>query len=195
MQITLTSLLFLAGDSLIQCGGVLINMIPSGDKVDKIVMISDIFGIYANAKLVADEWAGQGYEVYVPDWFDGKPVDEGLLNVRTIFWTMPVPLRQPVAFWKAYRADALVPRTSCPIFEFKRKLRYFLKQRIPLQWLRIWGHSWFQTVKQVSEGLSVLPITLRSARFSIRLAAPYFQHLTPTPTFSRLASNCRESLY
>ena len=53
----------------------------AGDKVDKVILISDIFGIYNNCKLVADEWAGQGYEVYVPDLLEGSKVDEGLLNV------------------------------------------------------------------------------------------------------------------
>ncbi|ORX34822.1 dienelactone hydrolase [Kockovaella imperatae] len=52
----------------------------SGDKVDKVILITDIFGIYNNTKLVADEWAGQGYEVYVPDFLGDSKVDEELLN-------------------------------------------------------------------------------------------------------------------
>lgn len=53
-----------------------------GGKVNKIVFISDIFGIYPNAKLLADEWAGQGYEVLIPDLFESGPVSHELLNVR-----------------------------------------------------------------------------------------------------------------
>lgn len=52
----------------------------SDGKVDRIVFISDIFGIYQNAKLLADEWAGQGYEVLVPELFENGPVDHELLN-------------------------------------------------------------------------------------------------------------------
>ncbi|KAK1926018.1 dienelactone hydrolase [Papiliotrema laurentii] len=51
-----------------------------GGKVNKIVFISDIFGIYPNAKLLADEWAGQGYEVLIPDLFESGPVSHELLN-------------------------------------------------------------------------------------------------------------------
>jgi dienelactone hydrolase len=53
----------------------------SGDGSNKIIFLPDIFGIYPNAKLLADEWAGQGYEVYLPDLFDGSPIDHELLNV------------------------------------------------------------------------------------------------------------------
>lgn len=55
----------------------------SDGKVDRIVFISDIFGIYQNAKLLADEWAGQGYEVLVPELFENGPVDHELLNVSS----------------------------------------------------------------------------------------------------------------
>ena len=52
-----------------------------GGKVDKVVFVSDIFGVYPNAKLLADEWAGQGYEVLIPDLFTNGPISLDLLNV------------------------------------------------------------------------------------------------------------------
>lgn len=64
--------------------------LAAGAKVDKIIFLSDIFGVYPNAKLLADEWAKQGYEVLIPDLFDGAPVDHNLLNVS------PSP---PAEYW------------------------------------------------------------------------------------------------
>jgi len=52
---------------------------PSG-KVDTLIMIPDIFGIYVNAKLLCDEWAGQGYRVLMPDLFEGDAVPIDMLN-------------------------------------------------------------------------------------------------------------------
>ena len=54
---------------------------PSRGKIDTIIMIPDIFGIYVNAKLLCDEWAGQGYRVVMPDPFMGEPVPTDMLNV------------------------------------------------------------------------------------------------------------------
>ena len=54
--------------------------VPSG-KVNTIIMIPDIFGIYVNAKLLCDEWAGQGYKVLMPDLFEGDAVPVDMLNV------------------------------------------------------------------------------------------------------------------
>ncbi|EAL17969.1 hypothetical protein CNBK3200 [Cryptococcus deneoformans B-3501A] len=52
-----------------------------GQKQDTIILISDIFGIdLVNSKLVADEWAGQGYKVLLPDFFEGDPIPESLLQ-------------------------------------------------------------------------------------------------------------------
>lgn len=53
---------------------------PSRGKIDTIIMIPDIFGIYVNAKLLCDEWAGQGYRVVMPDPFMGEPVPTDMLN-------------------------------------------------------------------------------------------------------------------
>lgn len=69
----------------------------SGDGSNKIIFLPDIFGIYPNAKLLADEWAGQGYEVYLPDLFDGSPIDHELLNVGDGGWTLLITLRRPLS--------------------------------------------------------------------------------------------------
>ena len=53
----------------------------SSGKVNKMVFLPDIFGIYPNAKLLADEWAGQGYEVLIPDIFENGPIPHDMLNV------------------------------------------------------------------------------------------------------------------
>ncbi len=50
-------------------------------KVNTIIMIPDMFGIYVNAKLLADDWAGQGYKVLMPDVTEGDPVPVEMLNV------------------------------------------------------------------------------------------------------------------
>ena len=50
--------------------------------MDTIIMLPDIFGLYVNAKLLADEWAGQGYRVVLPDLTNGDPVPLTMLNVR-----------------------------------------------------------------------------------------------------------------
>jgi len=57
---------------------------PSG-KVDTLIMITDIFGIYVNAKLLCDEWAGQGYRVLMPDLFEGDGIPTDMLNVGRAF--------------------------------------------------------------------------------------------------------------
>lgn len=62
-----------------------------GQKQDTIILISDIFGIdLVNSKLVADEWAGQGYKVLLPDFFEGDPIPESLLQVNSLL-SSPVP--------------------------------------------------------------------------------------------------------
>lgn len=53
-----------------------------GKKHDTVILISDIFGIdLVNSKLVADEWAGQGYKVLLPDFFEGDAIPDSLLQV------------------------------------------------------------------------------------------------------------------
>ncbi|KGB78186.2 cytoplasmic protein [Cryptococcus deuterogattii R265] len=50
-------------------------------KHDTVILISDIFGIdLVNSKLVADEWAGQGYKVLLPDFFEGDSIPDSLLQ-------------------------------------------------------------------------------------------------------------------
>jgi len=47
-----------------------------------VIFLSDIFGVdLVNTKLVADEWAGQGYKVLLPDLFDNDPVPHQHLKV------------------------------------------------------------------------------------------------------------------
>jgi hypothetical protein len=54
----------------------------SGGKQDTVIFLSDIFGVdLVNTKLVADEWAGQGYKVLLPDFFDNDPVPHQHLKV------------------------------------------------------------------------------------------------------------------
>jgi dienelactone hydrolase len=51
-------------------------------KQDTVIFLSDIFGVdLVNTKLVADEWAGQGYKVLLPDLFDNDPVPHQHLKV------------------------------------------------------------------------------------------------------------------
>lgn len=64
---------------------------PSG-KIDTIIMIPDIFGVYVNAKLLADDWAGQGYRVVMPDLLEGDPVPLDMLNVGVISCILLGPL-------------------------------------------------------------------------------------------------------
>ncbi|CAD6587929.1 MAG: hypothetical protein TREMPRED_004893 [Tremellales sp. Tagirdzhanova-0007] len=49
-------------------------------KTDTIIMIPDIFGIYVNAKLLCDDWAGQGYRVLMPDLMANDAVSIDQLN-------------------------------------------------------------------------------------------------------------------
>lgn len=56
----------------------------SDGPTNTILMVPDIFGLYVNAKLLCDDWAGQGYRVLMPDLFEGDPVPIEMLNVRRI---------------------------------------------------------------------------------------------------------------
>ncbi|ODN76293.1 hypothetical protein L202_06221 [Cryptococcus amylolentus CBS 6039] len=50
-------------------------------KQDTVIFISDIFGIdLVNTKLLADEWAGKGWKVLLPDFFEGDAVPDSLLQ-------------------------------------------------------------------------------------------------------------------
>ena len=60
------------------------NGVANG-KIDRMILISDVFGVYPNAKLLADEWAGQGYEVLAPEFVDPIPTD--MLNV-SVLWSL-----------------------------------------------------------------------------------------------------------
>ena len=54
-------------------------------KQDTVIFLSDIFGVdLLNTKLVADEWAGQGYKVLLPDLFDNDPVPHQHLKVSSL---------------------------------------------------------------------------------------------------------------
>ena len=55
---------------------------PSSGKQDTVIFLHDIFGPdLVNTKLVADEWAGQGFKVLLPDLFDNDPVPDKHLKV------------------------------------------------------------------------------------------------------------------
>ncbi|WWC66802.1 uncharacterized protein I206_100708 [Kwoniella pini CBS 10737] len=54
---------------------------PTSGKQNVVVLISDIFGVdLVNTKLVADEYAGNGWKVLLPDFFEGDAIDHNLLN-------------------------------------------------------------------------------------------------------------------
>ncbi|WRT63806.1 uncharacterized protein IL334_000731 [Kwoniella shivajii] len=54
---------------------------PAEGKQNVVVLISDIFGVdLVNTKLVADEYAGNGWKVLLPDFFEGDAIDHELLN-------------------------------------------------------------------------------------------------------------------
>lgn len=60
-----------------------------------ILFLSDIFGIYTNAQLIADEFANNGYLTVIPDLFQGdqidvKDMDSGNVNMPAWF-----PQHQP----------------------------------------------------------------------------------------------------
>jgi hypothetical protein len=58
----------------------------SSGKQDTVIFLSDIFGVdLVNTKLVADEWAGQGYKVLLPDLFDNDPVPHQHLKVGPLY--------------------------------------------------------------------------------------------------------------
>jgi len=52
----------------------------SEGKQDTLIFIPDIFGVYTNAKLLVDEFAGKGYRCLMPDVFEGDAVPESELN-------------------------------------------------------------------------------------------------------------------
>ena len=117
------------------------DAIVTGDKVDKVIIVTDIFGIYPNTKLLADEWAGQEYEVLVPDLFEGSPVDHGLLNVRPRSPPLPTP---------PGHADDLLDRPSCPTIESKLKRPRYPKRPILPRRPQLLDHSWFPIERPVS---------------------------------------------
>jgi dienelactone hydrolase len=50
------------------------------DKSKTVVFLADIFGFQLpNVRLLADEWADQGYYVLVPDIYQGDPIDNSML--------------------------------------------------------------------------------------------------------------------
>ncbi|KAK6905254.1 hypothetical protein I203_106074 [Kwoniella mangroviensis CBS 8507] len=54
---------------------------PAEGKQNVVVLISDIFGVdLINTKLVADEYAGNGWKVLLPDFLEGDAIDHDLLN-------------------------------------------------------------------------------------------------------------------
>ncbi|WWC85849.1 uncharacterized protein L201_000716 [Kwoniella dendrophila CBS 6074] len=57
------------------------NPKPTEGKQNTVVLISDIFGVdLINTKLVADEYAGNGWKVLLPDFLEGDAIDHNLLN-------------------------------------------------------------------------------------------------------------------
>ena len=56
---------------------------PTGeyDKEKAILFITDVFGTeLINARLLADDFARNGYQTYAPDLFEGDPAPESFLN-------------------------------------------------------------------------------------------------------------------
>jgi dienelactone hydrolase len=52
-----------------------------GSKDKTVVFVTDIFGYKLNnVRILADEYAQQGFRVLIPDLFDGDYVDDGLLK-------------------------------------------------------------------------------------------------------------------
>lgn len=74
-------------------------MSPSSDgsKAKTVIFIADIFGYeLVNTRLVADEYAAQGFHVVLPDFFEGAHVDY-TLDTNTLL-TRPFPPRQAIMF-------------------------------------------------------------------------------------------------
>lgn len=50
-----------------------------------VIFISDIFGVdLVNTKLLADEWAGAGWKVLLPDFLEGDAVPHEHLKVSRV---------------------------------------------------------------------------------------------------------------
>jgi len=72
-----------------------------GAKQDVVVVLPDIFGVdLVNTKLVADEWAGRGWKVLLPDVFEGDAIGEE--HLKTI---VPNPRDQASATTISKAAD------------------------------------------------------------------------------------------
>ena len=62
---------------------------PQSGPQNTVILITDIFGVdLVNAKLVADEWAGNGWKVLLPDFFENGAVPVEQLNVSVSYSRM-----------------------------------------------------------------------------------------------------------
>ncbi|KAL8286150.1 hypothetical protein RQP46_004638 [Phenoliferia psychrophenolica] len=64
-----------------------VSLPPAGtyDKDKAVVFLGDIFGQYANAKLLADSFAANGFATYFPDYLHGDPVPLESMNAGATF--------------------------------------------------------------------------------------------------------------
>jgi len=54
---------------------------PKDGKPDQaIIIVSDIFGIYPNSQLIADNFAANGWLTVIPDMFQGNPITDDEYN-------------------------------------------------------------------------------------------------------------------
>lgn len=58
-------------------------MPPNGQSADKaILFLSDVFGIWDNSKLLADEFAAQGYVTVLPDILSGEQLPLNVFQIE-----------------------------------------------------------------------------------------------------------------
>lgn len=100
---------------------------PKGSSKGTLIFLPDIFGIYPNAKLLADEWAGQGYTALFPDVLEGDAIPVEMLSVSTTTYEC-LDMRE-------YRELIRRDRRSRRIMPPRNKLRWRVKRRIrPRRW-------------------------------------------------------------
>ncbi|KAH8820144.1 dienelactone hydrolase family protein [Xylogone sp. PMI_703] len=57
---------------------------PNSNHDNAIIILSDVFGIYKNAQLMADDYAARGYLTVIPDLFNGDAIDVDALSGQKV---------------------------------------------------------------------------------------------------------------
>ncbi|ODM22912.1 hypothetical protein SI65_00501 [Aspergillus cristatus] len=60
-----------------------------------VIILSDIFGLFVNSKLLADEFANNGYLTIIPDLFHGDPIQIGDMEAGKVNLPEWIPNHQP----------------------------------------------------------------------------------------------------